>query len=115
PRRLQQFRIVPGTSYHYTVTRLEDGAVVREGTMQPDVEELITIVGVPVYRTGSELRIVPLGAAGVGDGRSSSGLRLAVSRNPLGPAPVVQLAWPRSGPARLELLDVSGRVVRTLA
>src|SRR5205085_8981801 len=59
-------------------------------------------------------RIVPLGAAGVGDRPSAPGVQLAVSRNPLGPSPVIQLWWPRSGVARVELLDVAGRVVRTL-
>lgn len=114
PRRLQQFRVVEGTTYHYTATRLSDGAVVLDGSMQPDDEGLITVIGVPVYHAGTELRIVPLGAAGVGDRGSSSRLQLSVSRNPLGPSPVVQLSWPRSGPARVELLDVAGRVVRTL-
>jgi len=115
PRRLQQFRVVEGTTYQYTATRMADGAVVLDGTIEPDDEGLITVLGVPVYHTGTELRIVPLGAAGVGDRGSPAGLQLAVSRNPLGPAPVIQLSWPRSGPARVELYDVAGRVVRTLA
>ena len=113
PRRLQQFRVVQGASYHYTVTRESDGAVLRSGALQPDAGSLLTLTQVPVYKTGTTVRFEALGALAVETPRGGP-LHLALSRNPLDGPAAVELSWPAAGMGRVVIMDVSGRIVRTL-
>ncbi len=113
PRRLQAFKVVQGTQYAYTVTRLSDGSTVLSGVFSPDSLSLLTVPQVPVDGGGSRLSIVPLGAAAV-TGATGARLQLALSTNPVRPGSSIQLVWPAAGRGRVEILDVSGRSVRTL-
>jgi hypothetical protein len=114
PRRLQRFKITQGTACRYGVTRVSDGALVQSGVLFPDGSDLVTVPAVKVYRGGTRVRLEEVGAAGVGGGPSATRLQLRLSRNPVGTSSTVELYWPVSGEARVDLLDVAGRVVRTL-
>ena len=115
PRRLQHFVVVKGTSYRYSVIRESDGAVVQGGLVATDGAGLLTIPQATIYRSGTRVDIQAFGALGVpAPGATAGRIGLALSRNPIGPEATVEVRWPASGPARVELLDVSGRVVRNL-
>ncbi|HET7224131.1 MAG TPA: alpha/beta hydrolase-fold protein [Candidatus Eisenbacteria bacterium] len=116
PRRLQQFQIVPLGLYRWTTTRVSDGRVLRTGIEQADSTGTVTFYWVKVNRLqgGTTLHVervldvtgVPGGAAGM--------LRLSLGRNPTSGPARATLYWPASGPAAVELYDVSGRLSRTL-
>ena len=116
PRRLQQFKVVPGSEYRCTVVRELDGAVVRDEILTPDEAGLLTIRQMTVYRSGTRIHLQALGALAVeGQPPSAPGrIRLALARNPIGPLTAIELSWPVAGEARVDLMDVSGRIVRTL-
>ncbi|MBN2304457.1 MAG: prolyl oligopeptidase family serine peptidase [Anaerolineae bacterium] len=59
PRRLQQFTVTPGTVYHWQNIGLSDEAAVQEGTITPDGDGLITIMGFMVSENGNRLVIRP--------------------------------------------------------
>ena len=124
PRRLQAFLVVPDSAYAYQVTRLDDGAVVQEGTQNGDVAGVLTIPGVKVYRSGSRLTIQALGdyqgpPAAVGDPAQAARPAIALAPNPARGSPTVRVSWPARAaggarPARVDLFDLGGREVRTL-
>ena len=115
PRRLQRFVVVKGTNYHYAVVRESDGAVTQQGTVTADAADLLTIPQATIYRSGTRVDISAFGALGApGPATTGGRIQLALSRNPIGPAATVEVRWPEAGPARVDLLDVSGRVVRSL-
>jgi hypothetical protein len=60
------------------------------------------------------VRLEPEGALAVDAGAPGGGIRIALARNPIDALTAVELRWPAAGPARVDLIDVSGRVVRTL-
>ena len=114
PRRLQQFVVVDGATYHYTVVRSSDGAVVQDGTLSPDESHLLTVPQARVYRGGTVVRLEPVGALAVGGDVPGGAIRIALARNPIAPLTPVELRWPAAGPARVDQIDLSGRIVRTL-
>ena len=114
PRRLQRFVVVDGATYHYTVIRQSDGAVVQDGSLSPDDAHLLTVPQARVYRGGTVVRLEPVGALAVGAAAPGGGIHIALARNPIAALTPVELRWPAAGPARVDLIDVSGRVVRTL-
>ncbi|MBI5711683.1 MAG: hypothetical protein HZC42_15475 [Candidatus Eisenbacteria bacterium] len=116
PRRLQRFPIVPGGYYAWAVRRLPDSATVQSGHLVTDPIGLLTVNGVKVYRTGSLLTLTAIGQldAGPSPGVAARGPLLRFARIPAGSSAELLAVWPRRGPARIELLDVGGRVVRTL-
>jgi pimeloyl-ACP methyl ester carboxylesterase len=114
PRRLQQFVVVDGATYHYTVIRQLDGAVIQSGSLTTDDSHLLTVPQARVYRSGTVVRLEPEGALAVDAGAPGVGIRIALARNPIDALTAVELRWPAAGPARVDLIDVSGRVVRTL-
>ena len=117
PRRLQAFVVVPDSAYTWQVTRLEDGAIVQSGTVVADTVGLLTVPGVKVYRLGSRLDFgLPAPfvlAVGPPDRRPSRPV-IRMSRNPVIQAAALMVAWPTTGPARLELFDAAGRRLRVL-
>jgi hypothetical protein len=115
PRRLQEFRVVQGTDYRCQIVRESDGAVIRDEILTPDETELLTVRGATIYKSGTRIHLEPLGALAVNDPPARGGrIRLALTRNPVGPLATVELSWPAAGEARVDLMDVSGRIVRTL-
>ena len=57
PRRLQQFTIEPGRTYTWQNIRLSDNAVIQEGTVTADQDDLITVLGFAVSESGNRLVI----------------------------------------------------------
>jgi pimeloyl-ACP methyl ester carboxylesterase len=115
PRRLQNFRVLRGEQYHCTVVRDLDGALLRDEMLTPDGYGLLTIRQATVYRSGTTLHLQAQSALAVESSPAAPGhIRLALTRNPIGPLTAVELSWPAAGPARVDLMDVSGRIVRTL-
>ncbi len=116
PRRLQNFHPVPLQTYHYTVTRLADAAVIQTGQAIASATALVTVPAVTVLRAGTRLHI---------DGPSGSlsvrplplrvaPLRIRPVRNPFAGTAPVTLEVPRGGYLRADLVDVTGRVERRL-
>jgi hypothetical protein len=54
-RRLQQFKIEPGRSYTWQISR--NGSVIASGTASPDAANLLTIPGVSLSGTPEELAV----------------------------------------------------------
>jgi pimeloyl-ACP methyl ester carboxylesterase len=113
PRRLQSFQVVTGTQYAYTVTRKTDGVVLATGTLSPDSLSLITVPNVPVGSGGTIVHIEALGALSVGPPVAGR-LQVRFSRNPMREDGQVEIDWPAADRARVDVIDVTGRVVRTL-
>ncbi len=113
PRRLQSFQPVLGHTVSWTATRTQDQVVVAEGQVAVDPLGLVTIPGVPVYRSGTELRL-SLPATGAPAAVASPRLSMALSQNPVRGSALVRLSGLASGPLRMDLLDVNGRLVRRL-
>jgi pimeloyl-ACP methyl ester carboxylesterase len=57
PRRLQQFTIEPGKVYAWQNIRLSDNAVIQQGTVTADQDDLITVAGFIVNEDGNRLII----------------------------------------------------------
>ena len=114
PRRLQNFRALPGHPCRFRVTRLGDGVVVQSGEVFPDSLERLTVVAVKVLRAGSRLELDYSGLLDAGPGRARGGLALALSRNPVAGRAELRLGWPDEGEGHVDLYDVSGRRVRGL-
>ncbi len=55
PRRLQQFKVTPGTTYAWTVS--QDGKVLASGDVTPDLANLLTIPKVPLTLAPVELTL----------------------------------------------------------
>jgi hypothetical protein len=60
PRRLQQFEVIPGKTYHWENRRVKDNTLVASGTVTADVYGVITVTGFEVFPDGSRLQITPL-------------------------------------------------------
>jgi hypothetical protein len=113
PRRLQRFQVVQGTQYAYTVTRKTDGVVMATGTLTPDSLSLVTVPNVSVGSGGTIVHIEALGALAVGP-TPAARLQVRFSRNPMHGDAQIEVVWPASGRARVDVIDVTGRVIRTL-
>ena len=57
PRRLQQFKVTPGTTYAWTVS--QNGKVLASGDVTPDLANLLTIPKVPLTLAPVELAMQP--------------------------------------------------------
>jgi len=57
PRRLQTFHPAAGKFYRYRVTDIATAAVVASGSVTADADNLVTIVDVPISKTGARLHI----------------------------------------------------------
>ena len=114
PRRLQNFLVSDRTGYRYTVTDVLTGEVLASGNLDPDALYLLTVPAVPVHANGSRLTIEPLSSLAVGDTPAPRVPRLALAANPVRGATSLHVDWPAEGDARVELVDLSGRRVRTL-
>ena len=114
PRRVQQFRPAAGGRVAWSVQRLSDGAILQRDTLTVDGFRLATARAVKVRRTGVRLRMTAV--TGVLDA-PPPGPRLpmlAAFTTPTRARLALSGAWPTTGPARLELFDVTGRRTRTL-
>jgi hypothetical protein len=115
PRRLQHMLVTPGNLLAYTVARLPDSAVVQSGTVVADSLGLVTLPAAVVYRGGSLVALQLQGPVGVGPAPSGPAAPLVLlPRHPLRGSATLTVVWPHAGDARLDLLDVSGRLVRNL-
>lgn len=114
PSRLQRFALEPGAPYDWSVLRLTDAAVIQSGSSFADSLGRATVHGVRVDTTGSRVTLVNTTWLGADPPPARASLALSVSDNPLRGEGTLRLAWPRSGEARVELLDVAGRRIRTL-
>ena len=114
PRRLQNFLVSSRTGYRYTVTDATTGTMLICGQVQADDDFLITIAGVPVLPGGSRVTLDALNALAVGDAARPVQPRIALASNPVRGATTMQVDWPTEGDARVELLDLNGRRMRTL-
>ena len=116
PRRLQSFRVRSGSLYQFTAQRLSDGAVVRQEIDQADSLGLVTLHWLKVHRSGTRLVMTEVALTdGVETGApGSDGPYIALSRNPATGPVALDVTWPRRGDARVDLLDVSGRRVKSL-
>lgn len=113
PRRTQHFTVVPGEACNWQVRRLADDAITQSGMVAVDTLGLVTVPGVVVDKNGSLLTIDAAGTA-VPPLHAPAHVALAPSRNPASGAMVVRATWPRAGAGEVRVLDVSGRIVRTL-
>lgn len=114
PRRVQQFRPAAGGRVAWSVQRLSDGAILQRDTLTVDAFRLATARQVKVQRTGVRLRMTAV--TGLLDA-PAPGPRLPMLAGFTTPARTrlaLSGAWPTTGPARLELFDVTGRRTRTL-
>lgn len=114
PRRLQAFHVVEGQQFHYIVTRVSDGVAVQQGVTSATPGQPLTVHGVKIYRTGSRLELHAMGSAGVDVAAGRSRVRLRIADNPVVRGSAIAVDWPAAGDARVELLDVAGRRMRTL-
>lgn len=114
PSRLQHFALEPGAPYDWSVLRLTDAAVIQSGSSFADSLGRATIHAVRVDTTGSRVTLVNTNWLAAGRPSGPARLALSVSGNPLRARGTLHFAWPASGDARVELLDVAGRRVRTL-
>lgn len=114
PRRLQKFIVSSRTSYRYTVTDATSGELVTSGNLEADSLFLLTVPAVPVRAGGSRITIEPLSSLAVGDATPPRAPRLALAANPVRGATSMQVEWPADGEARVEIVDLAGRRVRTL-
>jgi hypothetical protein len=111
PRRLQSFKVGPGQPASWWVRRPGTGEVLQSGSVVADAMGVLTIPGVVVPRSGCRLEV----------GGWAGDMTLDWRRPRIGPLPYpirgpVQFAveWPRAGEATVLVLDVAGRMVRTL-
>ena len=114
PRRLQRFHAVAGRACSWRVVRLSDEAVVQSGAVMPDSLLRFTMEGVKVHRAGSRLEMDYEVMVGVPPAQGPRRLSLALARNPVAGRTELLLTWPAAGAGTVDLLDVSGRRVRTL-
>ncbi len=112
PRRLQQFAAPSGQVCAWQATRL--GAEGEQaGTVTVDSLGLITLRGIVVHKLGTVITLLP-GVLAAPPASIPARLSLAPSRNPLRGAGALRVRWPRTGEARVTLLDVAGRVARVV-
>src|SRR5262249_14715955 len=114
PRRTQQFRPSPGVVARWTARRLFDGAIVQVDSVVVDALGLVTIPAVRTYHSGTRLAVSLGAVTGLPRDPAKPVLALAPWSNPLRGSLVMHGAWPRTGDARLDLFDASGRRVREL-
>jgi hypothetical protein len=114
PRRTQRFHPAPGGVVEWTVTRVGDGALLQSGVVTADTAGLVTIPQVKVRRGGSRLQLLDLVALGAPPRALPGAAMLAPFPNPASSGVALAGVWPGRGPARIELIDVSGRRERTL-
>jgi len=111
PRRLQQFRIQPETPVQYSLTDA-GGVLFASGAALSDAHGVVTIPAVTVRRSGTRLALWQLPNNSGVRAAAVDGVTLSGLVNPLHGACRFEVAWPRSGAGRVEVLDVSGRRVR---
>ena len=113
PRRLQRYVVTPVQPWR--VIRLDDGVVVQTGMVAADALGLVTIPAVKVYRSGSVLEVGQLPDAGIGAGSAPDARpRIESLPSPLQNACTLAIEWPHAGDARVTVLDIAGRRVRTI-
>ncbi|MBI1796986.1 MAG: T9SS type A sorting domain-containing protein [Candidatus Eisenbacteria bacterium] len=116
PRRLQSFVVTPLGAYTWS-ERNVGGVLVATGRVLADVNGIITVPGVPVYRTGGTLQIQPASFLAVDPIERRLGLApsFAPVENPVHGSFSITVRWARDGEAALDLVDLSGRNVRHIA
>ncbi|MCC6348176.1 MAG: hypothetical protein IT347_01115 [Candidatus Eisenbacteria bacterium] len=114
PRRLQAFSVAPSGIVPFRVVRVSDEAVVASGFVTADSLGVVTVPAVRVYRTGSRLELGAPAVASVAPGGGRPGLRLSCASPAREGSVDAVVQWPAAGEARLELLDVMGRVTLSL-
>jgi hypothetical protein len=114
PRRTQQFRPAPGTLCRYYISRVSDGSLVRTGLVTADSLGRVTVPAVKLHPDGRYVLVQSLGSLEAGPAPPPRVLALAPSGNPVRGAATLTVSWPRRGNGTVELVDVSGRIVRRL-
>jgi hypothetical protein len=59
PRRLQKFRTTNGSKFRYTVTDVQAGKLLKEGTAAADEYDLLTLKQIPLVKGRNRVKIVP--------------------------------------------------------
>jgi len=113
PRRVQSFTIAPFEPLDFTVVRTSDQAILQQGALLANLDGIVTVPNVLVYKTGSRLTLTRAVSTDVSSTRPS-GPGLEGLPNPLRSRCEFSVAWPRAGNGRVELFDPSGRRIRTL-
>lgn len=113
PKRLQKFKVHPGSLLAWEAKRMSDGVEVTGGEVVVDADRRIIVSEVPVYEGGTRLRVHLPGVAGVGGGISGRPL-LSIDRAVVRGSASLSVAWPGFGDVQLALYDVSGRRLQTL-
>jgi hypothetical protein len=114
PRRLQAFTVAPFATVPYRVVRMADLAVLDHGVLVADGLGVVTVEDVRVHRTGTRVEI---GAPALADAEPVDPprtLRLSCPSPARAGSLEALVEWPAAAESRLDLLDVSGRRVRTL-
>jgi len=114
PRRLQRFLVALGANYVYQVEDQATGRIVQAGEVQPDAGVLLTVPQVRVTPAGARLRIVHHVTAVQAPAGAGERPRIVVGSHPLRGVSAFTVHWLDGSRARVRLLDVTGRVVRTL-
>jgi hypothetical protein len=112
PRRLQRFIVSPEAPWR--VIRLDDGAVVQAGVTSADPLGVIAVPGVKVFRSGITLEVGQLPNVGVPAEAAPARPRIEALPSPLRSACTLAILWPDAGDASVTVLDVAGRLVRTV-
>lgn len=110
PRRVQVMDFEPWSGYSWRVVRAVDGAILQTGWTATDQYGRLTVPGVKVMRAGCRLEIgEPSSIAGTPPPRDA-GIRWYAPAT-LSPGGRFGVSWPGREPARVDLVDVTGRRV----
>lgn len=114
PRRVQQFILAQRVNYRYEVRRLNDNVLLQSGTATPDDDAVLTVRGVKVFASGVRVSMFPTSTTGVTPELSARFQpHVSLSRNPVPDRASLRVEWPTEGEATIELMDMTGRRVRT--
>ncbi|OGS35638.1 MAG: hypothetical protein A2293_01435 [Elusimicrobia bacterium RIFOXYB2_FULL_49_7] len=116
PRRVQNFPVVPGTTYKWESIDVLTGNSVASGTVLPDPYNLITIENFSISRTGNRLIITydSLATRLSSAHAVNNNIMLSISPNPFNPATTITIHIPDHMFTKLQVYDVNGKPVKSL-
>jgi hypothetical protein len=128
-RKPQQFKPPTGRQLQWSVTRLSNGQVLQSGTTTVGAEDLVSLVGITLYKDPDRVRIRVSDPTVAVESRDSEMLPTefslsqnypnpfwsgATSRFAGNPSTVISFQLPVHSHATLKVFDVNGREVTTL-
>jgi hypothetical protein len=116
PNRLQRLTFAPGASVPFTVRRMPDYAIIQSGLAPVDALGRPTALQIRVKKTGVLITFgrQPSFVLDAGAPPPGSRMKLALSANPVRGVLRLSTAWAAGTAGRVDLMDVAGRIVKTL-